>query len=936
MGRKGKVAASAVSPDEPQFENPNQDWHVEIQSALDKILGYYGADLEKADALPAEAGFQAPVDMQLVHDRLDSSDWSEPILASGGVNALWASPLTSMTPNVKINQKALKSFMSNFWPEGMVRPLTEPVDFRAVRGRGALQRLSPEEPVQALVLQVASRIEAEASEEELEKWKKCLLSCPGRFVQAESWENQYFWAVNSRRRTSDLSKSVSHLCSQIVSDIWMFKKRREAAHNKTFTAQEIADAYAEHMADTRGDDEPRSDVKIIEKALTVYDKVLSIPSVRSFIEKSEHIHGAKSPWNSITKLIEVHYKCKTAARVEWFFQCTDLALDLGHLEAGDLSINKLKGAAGKIGMADLILFKKSIKDFLIGRFLDVRNFKADKEFMREAFKNQEAYKSNLLHADRTLMSSWSEAASKTLDMIENTCYSFDGGEGSTIKTGIKQGKTAQEIVEEYNPWKTLIEEIDAALAVENKTMKTGEEDAQAATAVATASASAGSAEPQQSKFVLAADEGIDLSTVEEAWSNFVDRQISKYVALIVEKGLSQGQLAKELQRSNLAKIDGSAAGNVCILFDSNLFGEAITAPHIRACPLQNTVVTKMWKALQETRASTEPGILKPGDVVILLDGGRKNVNHMLNCFGLSPKDRGTVDKGRKAKDGRTMSRQIMVFLSEDSVHARKWRKKSKNDPLNCCQIAHVFYNGTTNINARDHKHFPKTSNMSNTLGPISLQPFSMLPKMTVGQKKEFWANRRRACGGRTGEDAEDDEEAGSEEAEDDEEMEDVKEVDGIVVAAVGAGRGSQGVPNDAIQPICFHQLPRIVTDSLVHAFWGLSVIDLSPGAGELCCDTVMSSTGYLGICHSQSQKDFILKRLKKEMLAAMAKPDSKMQLGIRHFVRDFVLVFANVVVKRKHVSHQCYSRFLGVACPCQVLGSLCSDFEAPCWHRGWR
>ena len=82
-----------------------------------------------------------------------------------------------------------------------------------------------------------------------------------------------------------------------------------------------------------------------------------------------------------------------------------------------------------------------------------------------------------------------------------------------------------------------------------------------------------------------------------------------------------------------------------------------------------------------------------------------------------------------------MARQIMVFFSEESVQARKWRKKTKNDPLNCCQIAHVFYNGTTQINARDHKHFNKASNMSNVLGPISLQPFSMLPKMTVGQKK---------------------------------------------------------------------------------------------------------------------------------------------------------------------------------------------------------
>ena len=84
MAPRKKSAAHAVSPEEPQFANPNQDWHVEIQAALDKIQGYYGADFDKAPPLSVEEGFQAPVDLELVKERLDSAEWSEPILASGG------------------------------------------------------------------------------------------------------------------------------------------------------------------------------------------------------------------------------------------------------------------------------------------------------------------------------------------------------------------------------------------------------------------------------------------------------------------------------------------------------------------------------------------------------------------------------------------------------------------------------------------------------------------------------------------------------------------------------------------------------------------------------------------------------------------------------------------------------------------------------------
>ena len=162
--------------------------------------------------------------------------------------------------------------------------------------------------------------------------------------------------------------------------------------------------------------------------------------------------------------------------------------------------------------------------------------------MRTAFRSQSDYKERLLNADRTVLSSWSEGSSKILDMVEQSCFGYDGQENASLRTGLKQGKTPQEIVEEYNPWRTLIEEIDVCLAAESTALKSA--DAAADEATAPAAAPAAPAAEKDPKFVLAADEGVDLTTVEESWGNFVDRQISKYVALVVEKGLSQGQLSK--------------------------------------------------------------------------------------------------------------------------------------------------------------------------------------------------------------------------------------------------------------------------------------------------------------------------------------------------------------------------------------------------------
>ena len=87
---------------------------------------------------------------------------------------------------------------------------------------------------------------------------------------------------------------------------------------------------------------------------------------------------------------------------------------------------------------------------------------------------------------------------------------------------------------------------------------------------------------------------------------------------------------------------------------------------------------------------------------------------------------------------------------------------------------------------------------------------------------------------------------------------------------VGGGRGAKGLADD-VQPVAYHGLPVVVTETLVHGFWGMNTIDMTPGAGNLCLASVTNKIGYLGICQTQAQKDFIHTRLKKEILKEMGK-----------------------------------------------------------------
>jgi len=92
---------------------------------------------------------------------------------------------------------------------------------------------------------------------------------------------------------------------------------------------------------------------------------------------------------------------------------------------------------------------------------------------------------------------------------------------------------------------------------------------------------------------------------------------------------------------------------------------------------------------------------------------------------------------------------------------------------------------------------------------------------------------------------------------------------------VGGGKQAVRLSDSSLQPIAYHALPRMVMDSLHHALWGMSTIDMTPGFGELCCDMVLNNIGYVGICHSDFQKQFIKDKLIREMFLNMRNSTSK-------------------------------------------------------------
>jgi hypothetical protein len=89
-------------------------------------------------------------------------------------------------------------------------------------------------------------------------------------------------------------------------------KRAGRAHLATVVASAVAAALVGIGTGTG----QRASSSTIESAITVYEKVFSIPAVRAMIESCDEEFMTLSPFNSVGKLLEIYYKCKSSAKME--------------------------------------------------------------------------------------------------------------------------------------------------------------------------------------------------------------------------------------------------------------------------------------------------------------------------------------------------------------------------------------------------------------------------------------------------------------------------------------------------------------------------------------------------------------------------------------------------------------------------------------------
>lgn len=511
----------------------------------------------------------------------------------------------------------------------------------------------------------------------------------------------------------------------------------------------------------------------------------------------------------------------------------------------------------------MLKLKKQVKEYLLGDWLQGQEVDAKwKSELRETFVSSDmARKKFSAYPDHALPdTAWQvgcpESVSLLADLLDQLVY------GDSFDPRFKDAVKSKHAVEDFLAYPSVekpLANVEAHIRSEKRPPSAGQPQAETSStgpgAVA-ASADTETAEAAASAASAAAADNRHSQLTEEEqqqWRQQMLRTLQAHVRFVTD-GKNQAELEQNLKDSGLATIKGdNSLGQVLLIFDIKKYGEPLTRPDLRVPTLRESLYNRLVRAVLNARSSEGPGTLGPGDIGLILDGGKQGNK---NKF-LAPWKEGTVKEGKKNPaeeendDGEEgdedeedcddkpnlVCDKLLLTYTEESLAARKQRVRGTGT-LKQLETALVLTSRRLSLPPRDRKHFPGSTN-GDLISGIAWPKHSEEWQVSWKEKKECYGKRHLiAVGGKT-------EHAGDE-----------------------GKQGNRG--NNEAEPFCYHSAPEAFLEEILHGYYVKSVVDMTPADGKLAFVCLRQRIGYCGICyndiHAKTLEKRMLQRLQEEML----------------------------------------------------------------------
>ncbi|CAL1135464.1 unnamed protein product [Cladocopium goreaui] len=694
------------------------------------------------------------------------------------MNALWLDQSWSATPQIPISQGAIDQVKSHWFstPNGLdqqqvtVGFLRREVDSKTVPAFGTWKRLSAEESIIAFFEAAAAeaqKVEAGAAGDQLQEWLGHCLSCPVLIrVVADSQEME--WVAQQLREDQTQLSFLARTPTQRVFDVM---QKREAM-GVAYTPEALLQLYDEKLK-----------FRFLGHASMVMDRALRHDAILQVILAEEAC--GKSLWDSVSKLHAMVSKSTRFEEVAWLFTHMHDSKLAGLLE-GEVSVRQLtgQGATGGKGLCDLVLYKMRLRDYFISDFLLSTEAKEMPEKYRQALK---------------------ESVFGTV---------FD----DNLKAAVVAGKAPLDALtmdtklgERYREFQQLLrQELDEARAE--------------ASAAARAEAQQGATQDPE------AQEGLPVRSA--AFKAFLGDVQAKIGEIKNEETLAQLQYfedkARNLMASNVQLFVFQPSENeLCAYFDK-AWGEAVTNPHIRVCPLNQQYLKTFLASVVKSRDKQQL-TLHHRDLFIYFDSFLPgNLNKVLGSFQTPAGD--ALNKN---------SFGVFISYDEESLKQRRQYIKANSTTFQQVELmtlvtAENFGDAMTKTNRKIYKG----TNFGNKIGDVLLESPKLLWSMALKDKITLFGKYRVSVGGRT----------------------------------TGEAESHRGVSNRKLnteEPVFWHSRPLSLCLELLASYNLAAVVDAGAGDGNMALARALSRMPYCGLCLTEDHLSQVQDRIVTEIMLRM-------------------------------------------------------------------
>ncbi|CAK9001222.1 Uncharacterized protein SCF082_LOCUS6841 [Durusdinium trenchii] len=568
------------------------------------------------------------------------------------------------------------------------------------RPDNGFQRLSPPEPVHALLFALAEAIETKAKVGVLRALKNCILTATFVFEICPIGEQRYWRAANIREEMVEkgLSVQMSLRCQEVLewcdqnwlsSNAWKSVYALQALIDRAGTPELIAWSLEGMVDGVR--------MSFIDAGFFVISKLKD--SRQSYIEvlkmKRKTLNHCLNQWLNTLELSK-----------EW---------------------------------------KEKIRNFC-GSFDNVR-------------KHLSPYPDT--QADTAWLLGCPPSVTEICDFLDALVYGSQYD--LRYKDAIKSKREVQDFLN-YPSLKSTMENIEQKVRQETTPEATQERPAEivaAETEPQPQETEAASASEAAAASESTAPSSTALSEADKAlWLQHMRKVLAQHVRFVSDHRTNV-DLEKALKETPFMSLRGDPTGLGMFLFDLKKYGEPTTRPDLRTATFREPLYTKLVKSVltarQEVIGHSHPNLMA-GDVAVVFDAGKKGLRNKL----MSPWKEGTAkskendeedeedaEEDQEDEDKPTFCADtLMIGYSESSLAARKKRVRG-TCTLKQMEGCHIFTSKKLSLPSRDRKHFAG-STTGDLIANVHMPPWSSEWHLPWKEKKELLGKKHQILvGGKT-------------------------------------------------------------------------------------------------------------------------------------------------------------------------------------------